>query len=181
MKIETSMTSNVCKNSGPYFQCVHHRLVPGKHPQRHWYNSKLNSWYWQLRLVCFDMLFYSIHTASMPSTAGTHTDGGAVIRRTGITKERHYLRASRSFKKRWSITPPQFTFPAYLNGSWSPQWTCSQRFDLTARAWVSHATTMIVFRLTMQGCVWKVNLTTLQSYNRTHRGSSIGTLVVYVF
>jgi hypothetical protein len=51
MKIETSMTSDVCKNSGPYFQCVHHHLVPGKHPQRHWYNSKLNSWYWQLRLV----------------------------------------------------------------------------------------------------------------------------------
>jgi len=48
MKIETSMTSQVGKNSRPYFQCVHHRLVLGKHPQRQWHNSKVNSWYWQL-------------------------------------------------------------------------------------------------------------------------------------
>jgi len=50
-KIETYMTSQVGKNSRPYFQCVHHCLVPGKHPQRHWHNSKLNSWYWQLGYI----------------------------------------------------------------------------------------------------------------------------------
>ena len=48
MKVETSMTFQVGTNSRPYFQCVHHRLVPGKHPQQHWRNSKLNSSYWQL-------------------------------------------------------------------------------------------------------------------------------------
>ena len=51
MKIETSMTSQVGENSRPYFPFVHHRLVPGKHPQRHWHNSKLNSWYWQLGYI----------------------------------------------------------------------------------------------------------------------------------
>jgi len=51
MEIETSMTSQVGKNSRPYFPCVHHRLVPGKHPQRHWHNSKLISWYWQLGYI----------------------------------------------------------------------------------------------------------------------------------
>jgi len=48
----------------------------------------------------------------MPSTAGTHTDGGAVMRRTGIAEERHYWRPSRSFKKRSSISAPVFTPPA---------------------------------------------------------------------
>jgi len=43
VKIETSMTSQVGKNHRPYFPCVHHRLVSGKHPQRHWHNSQLNS------------------------------------------------------------------------------------------------------------------------------------------
>ena len=42
MKIKTSMTSQVGKSSRPYFHCVHNCLVPGKHPQRHWHNSKLN-------------------------------------------------------------------------------------------------------------------------------------------
>ena len=51
MKIETSMTSQVGKNSRSYFQCVHHRLVPQKHPHRHCHNSKLNSWYWQLGYI----------------------------------------------------------------------------------------------------------------------------------
>jgi len=39
MKIETSMTSQVGKNIRPYFQCVHHRLAPGKHPQLHCYSN----------------------------------------------------------------------------------------------------------------------------------------------
>ena len=43
MKIETSMTSQDGKSSRPYFHCVHHRRVPGKHPQRNSHNSKLNS------------------------------------------------------------------------------------------------------------------------------------------
>jgi len=87
----------------------------------------------------------------MPNTARTHTDGGAVMRRTWITEERHYWCPSRSFKKCWSITPSQFTFPIYSNGSSSPQWTCSQRFNSIASAWVSHATGILVYRLTMQG------------------------------
>jgi len=36
------------KISRPYFQCVHHHLVPGKRHQRHGHNSKFNSWYSQL-------------------------------------------------------------------------------------------------------------------------------------
>ena len=38
----------------------------------------------------FFLGLFKIHTASAPSTAGTHTDGGAVMRRTGIAEERHY-------------------------------------------------------------------------------------------
>jgi len=48
MKIETLITSQVGKSNRPYFKCIHHRLVPAKHPHRHWHNSKLNSWYWKL-------------------------------------------------------------------------------------------------------------------------------------
>ena len=54
-------------------------------------------------------------------------------------------------QKLWPITPPKFAFPRYSSGSWSPQWTCSQRFDSTASVWVSHATAMLVYRLTIQG------------------------------
>ena len=53
------------------------------------------------------------------------------------------------FPKRWSITSPQFAFPTYSNGAWSPQWTCSQRFDTTTSAWVSHAPGILVCRRTM--------------------------------
>jgi len=48
MTIETSISSQVGTNNRPYFQCVHHRLVPGQRHQRHWHSSKSNSWYWQL-------------------------------------------------------------------------------------------------------------------------------------
>jgi len=46
--IETSISSQVGKNSRPYFQCVHHPLVPRKLHQRHWHSSKFSYWYWQL-------------------------------------------------------------------------------------------------------------------------------------
>ena len=42
-------------------------------------------------------------------------------------------------------------FLIYSKGSWSPQWTCLQRFDSTASAWVSYATARLVYRLTVQG------------------------------
>ena len=47
---------------------------------------------WKGRIgSCFCFKFvYQIHTASTPSTSGTHTDGGAVMRRTGIAEECHY-------------------------------------------------------------------------------------------
>ena len=48
MTIETSISSQAGKNSRPYFQCVHQRLVPGKRHQRYWHSSKLNSRYWKL-------------------------------------------------------------------------------------------------------------------------------------
>ena len=86
----------------------------------------------------------------MPTTVGTHTHGGAVMRRTGMAEERHYWRPSRSFK---NVDPllPHLPFLVYLNGLWSSQWTCSQRFNATASAWVSHATAIFVYRITMQG------------------------------
>ena len=46
---------------------------------------------------CPFFLFNQIHTASAPSTSGTHTDGGAVMLRPGSAEERHYWRPSRSF------------------------------------------------------------------------------------
>ena len=41
------MLYQVVYNSKFYFQCVHHRLVPGKYFERHCHRSKLKSWYWQ--------------------------------------------------------------------------------------------------------------------------------------
>ena len=45
--IESSISYQVVQNSKSYFQCLHHRLVPGKCFERHRHRSKLNSWYWQ--------------------------------------------------------------------------------------------------------------------------------------
>ena len=45
--IESSISYQVVQNSKSYFQCLHHRLVPGKCFERHCHRSKLNSWYWQ--------------------------------------------------------------------------------------------------------------------------------------
>jgi len=72
MKIKTSMTSQVGKSSRPYFHCVHHRLVPGKHPQRHWYNSKLNSWYWQLGYIPDTGMVSSFFWSFLIFVPGTH-------------------------------------------------------------------------------------------------------------
>ena len=46
----------------------------------------------------------------MPNTARTHTDGGAVMRRTGFAEERHYRRPSRSFKSVDPLLRPSLHF-----------------------------------------------------------------------
>ena len=51
MTIQTSMLYQVVYNSKSYFQCVHHRLVPGKCFERHCHRSKLKSWYWQKKHI----------------------------------------------------------------------------------------------------------------------------------
>ena len=66
MTIKTSISSQVGKNSRPYFQCVNHRPVPGKRHQQHLHSFKLNFWYWQLayipgtgRFSIFFLIFFS--------------------------------------------------------------------------------------------------------------------------
>ena len=68
MTIQTSMLYQVVYNSESYFQCVHHRLVPGKCFERHCHRSKLK-WYWQkntyrtpARIPVFEWVLYQEHT-----------------------------------------------------------------------------------------------------------------------
>ena len=84
MTIEALISSHIDKNSRLYFQCVHHRLVPRKCHQRHWQNSKLNSWYWQLvnipasgMVFSFFELFWFLYqghtfTKNRPNTRHRH-------------------------------------------------------------------------------------------------------------
>jgi len=60
----------------------------------------------------FFCVVYSIHTASAPSTTGTHPDGGAVMRRTEVAEERHYWRPSRSFKNVDAVLHPGLHSPS---------------------------------------------------------------------
>jgi len=68
------------------------------------------------------------------------------------SKQNCYIISLRTIIKAIFIhSTPVYIPKIYSNGSSSPQWACSQRFNSIASAWVSHATGILVNRLTIQG------------------------------